>query len=551
MLLSRRNPPVVYATLILAALCTTATVTSLVRARSHAAGDPAFRRLDFESQKEAPLPYPFARRGSDTGDYHGTKVADPYRWLEQPDSHETLSWIEAEKDLTSRYMAGIPERAAINERLTKLWSYTRYGVPFTQGDVYFSFGNDGRHNHEVLYVAYSQGSEPHIMIDPDQLSPDGKRELTGAVPAHSGKFVAYGLSTSGTDWQEWRIRETRSWKDLPDDLKGVASSSVAWTKDDKSLIYSAYVAADEPKPGAKYVQNLYYHRIGTPQSQDELIYEPPDDKNWRLEPHLAEDGRYLVIYVRTGDETNNRVYFKDLNLHDSDVVPLIDNNGSTYQFISNDGPLLWFLTNQDAPRGRVIAVDTNDALPLHWKTAVPQKDDTLEAVTAINDSFIACYIHEGHSRVERFDLDGQSMGEIVLPGIGIASGFSGSRKAQETFYLFTSFTTPPTLYHLDATDGKSSVFRQPHIDVDPAEYETRQVFYPGKDGTKIPMFVSYKKGLKLDGGNPALLLGDGAFGLSLRPNFSVMALAWMEMGGVYAVANVRGGGEYGEDWHKA
>jgi prolyl oligopeptidase len=558
MSLFRRKASAVYAALILVAICICGNPSSAVRAElggsapdPRGAADPAAPSYSVSQDAPPPLPYPYARRSDQVDDYHGKKVADPYRWLEQSDSPETTAWVDAENKLTSGYMNQIPARPAIKARLTKLWNYDRYGAPFTQHDVYFYIGSDAQHNQDVLYVMYSQGSEPHIMLDPEKMYPDGKRSLTGAVPTHDGKLIAYGLSTAGTDWQEWKIRQTRSWNDVSDDLKAVASSSINWTRDDKGFFYSAFSAAGGDQPSNKYVQRLYYHRLDSAQVRDDLIYDPPDGKNWKLEPHLADDGRYMVIYIREGAETNNRVYLKDLNVNQGDVVPLIGVADASYQFISNDGPIFWFLTNQDAPRGRVIAVDIRDPLRAHWKTVLPQSEDPLESVTAISDVFIACYTHEGHSRVERFDMDGKSKGDVALPGIGIAAGFRGSRLDQETFYAFTSFTAPTTLYHFDPSDGTSTVLRQPGVDFEPAEYETRQVFYSSNDGTKVPMFISYKKELKLDGNNPTLLYGNGGFGVSLNPSFSASALAWMELGGVYVVANIRGGGEYGEEWHKA
>jgi prolyl oligopeptidase len=511
-------------------------------------------RLYQGAEPPVPLLYPDARKSDQVDDYHGKKVADPYRWLENSDSQESTTWIEAENKLTTAYLNQIPERVWIKQRLTRLWSYERYGIPFKRiGGFYFYLGNNGHQNQDVLYQQFSLDSEPHVLIDPNTLSADGTVALVGTALSHDGKMIAYGLSTAGSDWIEWKVREVKTGKDLPDQLKWIKFSGVAWTKDDKGLYYCRYKAptSSQKLEDVNYNQKLYFHRLGTDQATDSLIYERRDHKDWLFGTQVSEDGRFLIIHVTQGTEVNNRVDYLDLFVRNADITPLIDSFDASYQFVGNDGPLFWFLTNRDAPRGKLIAIDTQDPDRRHWKTVVPESADVLENVTMINDTFIASYMKDAHTRVQLFDLDGKSKGEVALPGIGTAVGFRGERRDLETFYAFTSFTTPTTVYRYDLTDGTSTVFKQPKVDFDSAEYETRQVFYPSKDGAKIPMFLSYKKGLRLDGNNPTLLYGYGGFDISLTPSFSPTDILWMEIGGVLAVPNLRGGGEYGEEWHRA
>src|SRR5215467_1071154 len=506
------------------------------------------------AEPPVPLLYPDARRNDQVDDYHGKKVADPYRWLENTESQDTRAWVEAENKLTSAYLNQISERTWIKQRLTNLWNYERYGIPFKRlGGLYFYFGNNGHQNQDVLYEQFSLDSEPHVLIDPNTLSTDGTVALVGTALSHDGKLMAYGLSSAGSDWREWKIRDVKTAKDLPDELKWIKFSSVSWTKDDKGLYYSRYAT---PRAGQKledlnYNQKVYYHQLGTDQSADVLVYERRDHKDWFFKADVSEDGRFLIINISQGTEVNNRIYYLDLHVRNADVTPLLDSFDASYQVVGNDGPLFWFLTNKEAPRGKLIGINIQDPDRRRWKTLVPETGDVLDSVTVVNDTFIASYMKDAHTRVQLFDLDGKSKGEVSLPGIGTAAGFRGERRDLETFYAFTSFTAPTTIYRYDLETGTSSVFRQPKLDYAAADYETRQVFYPGKDGTSIPMFLTYKKGLKLDGSNPTLLYGYGGFDVSVTPSFSPSNVVWMEIGGILAVPNLRGGGEYGEEWHRA
>jgi prolyl oligopeptidase len=495
--------------------------------------------------------YPTTKKIDQVDDYHGTKVADPYRWLEDPDSADSRAWIE--NRLTFGFLEEIPQRARIKERLTKLWDFEKYSPPFIEGGRYFYLKNDGLQNQSVLYTIKSLDDNPRVLLDPNKLSKDGTVAMSGLDISEDGKYMAYGLSTAGSDWMEWKVREIETGNDLSDSIKWVKFSGASWTKDGKGFFYSRY---DEPNEKTKledvnYFQKLYYHRFGTPQSEDVLIYERKDQKEWGFSGDVTEDGRYLIINVWQGTDPRNRLFYKDLEDKGSKVVELITELEAAYTFIGNDGPLFWLRTDLNATRGRIIAIDTRSPDRKNWKELVPQARETLENVSLVGDHFIATYLKDARTQVMLFDLKGKFVRELELPGIGTANGFVGKRKDTETFYAFTSFTTPTTIYRYDLKTGKSTVYRQPKVDFNPNDYETKQVFYTSKDGTRVPMFITHKKGLKLDGNNPTYLFGYGGFSVSLTPAFSIANIVWMEMGGLYAQPNLRGGGEYGEEWHLA
>ena len=498
----------------------------------------------------APLVYPTAKSVDQVDDYHGVKVADPYRWLEDTDSAATKDWVEAENKLTFGYLENIPYRQAIRDRMTKLWNYERFTVPELEGGRYFFLHNDGLQNQNVLFVADSLTAQPRMLLDPNTLSGDGTVALSGTAITDDGKLMAYGTAVSGSDWQEWHVRDVGTGKDLPDLIKWVKFSGASWTSDGKGFFYSRY---DEPKDAAlreaNYFQKLYYHRLGTPQSEDTLIYNRPDNKELGFEGGVTDDGKYLVITVTQGTSPKNRLYYKDLAKPDYPVVKLLDDFDAQYQFIDNDGPVFWIQTDLDAPRMKLIAIDTRHPEKSNWKTIVPEGKDKLEHTGVIDNVFLLGYLKDAQAEVRVYDLKGQFLRNVDLPGIGTASGFNGKRKDKETFYAYTSFISPTTIYRYEPGTGKSSVFRKPKVDFDASRYETKQVFYHSKDGTRVPMFLTYKKGLKLDGQNPTLLYAYGGFDISLTPAFSVPNIVWLEMGGIYAQPNLRGGGEYGEEWH--
>jgi prolyl oligopeptidase len=498
------------------------------------------------------LTYPKAKTVDQVDDYHGVKVSDPYRWLEDTDSPDTKSWVEEENKVTFSYLDQIPYRASVRNRLLKLWNYERFTAPQQQGGRYFYEHNNGLQNQNVLLVAESLNDEPRVLLDPNTLSADGTVALSGTAVTDDGKLLAYGTAASGSDWMEWHVRDVSTGKDLPDLIKWVKFSGASWTHDGQGFFYSRY---DEPKGtvlrDTNYFQKLYYHKVGTDQAEDKLIYERPDNKEMLFDGSVTDDGRYLIITVRQGTSPKNRLYYKDLTKPDADVVKLLDDFDAQYQFVDNDGGVFWIHTDVDAPRGKLIAIDTQHPERASWKTVVPEGKDKLQGVGVIDNLFLLSYLKDARSEVRVYDLNGKFVRNVDLPGIGTAGGFGGKRKDKETFYAFTSFISPTTIYRYEPAAGKSTVFRQPKVDFDPSKYETRQVFYNSKDGTRVPMFLTYKKGLKLDGQNPTLLYAYGGFDISLTPSFSVPTIVWLEMGGIYAQPNLRGGGEYGEDWHLA
>lgn len=499
------------------------------------------------------LEYPVASKVEQSDRYHGVIVEDPYRWLENPDSEETKAWIAAQNEVTQTYLASIAAKERIQQRLTQLWDYEKYGNPFKRGERYFYFKNDGLQNQSVLYTINSLEDEPKVLLDPNTLSEDGTVALSGLSISDDGKWMAYGLSTAGSDWVEYKVRNIETGKDGWDHLRWIKFSGASWTKDNQGFFYSRY---DEPNEQTKledvnYYQKLYYHRLGTNQAEDKLIYHRPDRKEWGFNGGVTEDGKYLIISVWLGTDSKNLVFYQNLEQPESEVIELISEFEASYSVIDNDGGTFWVQTDLDAPRGRVVAIALNNPSKEHWQEIIPEAPETLESVGILNHQFVADYLKDARSQIKIFDLNGSFVREVELPGIGSAGGFDGKREATETFYTFTGFTTPATIYRYDMITGKSKLFRQPEVDFNPDDYQTQQVFYTSKDGTKIPMFITHKKGIKLDGNNPTYLYGYGGFNISLTPSFSISNLVWMEMGGIYAVPNLRGGGEYGEAWHQA
>jgi prolyl oligopeptidase len=504
------------------------------------------------SLEERPV-YPESPRVDQVDVYHGVRVADPYRWLEDLDSARTRAWVTAQNRLTSSYLEKIPRREEIRRRLTELWNFEQYGVPFARGGRYFLAKNDGLQDQSVLYVLDRLDGEPRVLLDPNALSPDGTVALAAYSPSEDGRYMAYGLASGGSDWQEWKVREVATGRDLPDVLRWVKFSQAAWTHDGRGFFYSRY---DEPREGrplaeVHFYHKLYYHRLGTPQAADELVYERPDEKMMGFVGSVSDDGRYLVISVWKDKGIETGIFYRDLAVPGAPVVELLNRFDASYTFVGNDGPRFWIRTDRGAPRGRLVAIDLGRPAPEHWREVLPPAPETLIEVHVVHDSFVAVYLEDAHSLVRRFDLGGRPLGDLPLPGLGTVAGFPGERGDRETFYSFASCTTPETLYRWDLTTGESRVFRAPRVAFDPSLYEVRQVFYRSKDGTRVPMFLTYKKGLRLDGSHPTYLYGYGGFNIPMTPGFSVQDLVWMERGGVYALANLRGGGEYGEDWHQA
>jgi prolyl oligopeptidase len=495
--------------------------------------------------------YPQAPKGSQLDNYFGTKVADPYRDLENADAPATRKWIEAENKLTFDYLAAIPERKAIHDKLTALWNYEKYSVPFQEGGRYFFTKNTGLQNQSVLYSGPALPGEAKPLLDPNTLAKDGTIALSGTSVTDDGKLLAYGLAVAGSDWQEWKVRDIASGKDLSDDVQWVKFSGASWKKDGSGFFYSRYDApasADQLKQ-TNYFHKLYFHKLGTPQKADQLVYERKDHKDWNFNGRVTEDGRILIINVSQGTDPKNRIFYKNLEQANAPVVELLNKQDAAYDFLGYEGNTVWFKTDLGAPRGRIVSIDA--LKPERITTVVPEAADKLEGVALVGDRFVASYLKDAHSSVRLFDLSGKPAGEIPLPGLGTASGFTGKRKHTETFYSYVSFTEPPTVYRYDFKSGQSTVLFRPKVAFNSDEFTTEQVFYQSKDGTKVPMFLTYRKGLEKNGSNPTILYGYGGFDISITPSFSPAIATWLQMGGIYAVANLRGGGEYGEEWHLA
>ncbi|MEO0540246.1 MAG: prolyl oligopeptidase family serine peptidase [Cyanobacteria bacterium P01_A01_bin.105] len=499
------------------------------------------------------LSYPTSRRDDQTDVYHGVTVADPYRWLEDPNAEDTQAWVKAQNQVTFGYLEQIEQTGPIKDRLTELWNYERYGSPFKRGGRYFYYKNDGLQNQSVLYTQPTLDDAATVLLDPNTLSADGTVALRSISVSEDGQYLAYGLSASGSDWVEWKVRNIDTGTDLEDHLKWSKFSGAAWTHDSQGFFYSRY---DEPKAESQfedvnYYQKLFYHRLGTPQAEDQLIYERQDQKEWGFGGSVTDDGRYLLISVWRGTDPKNLVFYKDLQAPTAAVVELISDFEAEYGLVDNDGTTFWFQTDLNAPKGRLVAVDISNPAKENWQEILPEADETLQSVSLLNHQFVADYLKDAYTTLKIYDLDGNFVRDVALPGIGSAGGFGGKKDDTDTFYSFTSYTVPSRIYRYNMTTGESTLFREAQVAFDSSQYETHQVFYTSKDGTRVPMFITHKKGVVLNGQNPTLLYGYGGFSISLSPGFSVGNLVWLEMGGIYAVPNLRGGGEYGEDWHVA
>jgi prolyl oligopeptidase len=506
-----------------------------------------------------PMNYPQSKTVDQVDDYHGVKVEDPYRWLEDVDADDTKAWVGAQNKVTFDFLATLPKRDAIKQRLQELLNYPRFSLPSKQGGRYFYTHNTGLQNQSPLYVKDTLTAEGRLLIDPNALSKDGTVALTTIAASEDGRWLGYGIAKAGSDWNEFRVRDVVTGEDTADVVNWVKFSGLSWTKDNKGFFYSRY---PEPRKEGNQVfsdlenQKLYYHRIGTPQSEDIVVYERPDQPKWGLGGGVTEDGRYLFINVWEGTDPRNRLHYLDLQdpaqpRLQGDVVRLIDVVEASYSVIGNDGSVIYLLTDLDAPRYKVIAIDLANPDRANWKTLIPQSKDVISSATVVGGKFVVNYMQDAKSVLQVFALDGSPLGAIDLPGIGQVAGLSGREDDSELFFSFTSFTYPTTNFRTDLATGRTEVFQAPKVSFDPALYETRQVFYTSKDGTRVPMFITHRKGIKLDGSHPTLLFAYGGFNISLLPSFSTQNITWLELGGIYAVANLRGGGEYGREWHLA
>jgi prolyl oligopeptidase len=507
------------------------------------------------------IAYPSARKVDQSDDYFGTQVNDPYRWMEDVDSPELKTWIDAENELTQRYLAQIPLRETMQKRLTELINFERYTAPVRRGARYFYSHNTGLQNQNVFFWQQGLDGEPTVLLDPNTFSADGTVAISSIHLTDDGELAAYSIADAGSDWVKWHVRNVTTGQDLPDLVEWSKFSGAAWLKDNSGFFYARY---DAPNPNtseaeafktANYFHKVYLHKLGTPQSEDALIFHRPDDGELNIGAHVTDDGRYLILHQSKGTSPNNELTILDLE-HDlqnptAPPIRLIDIADATYAPIDNDGTLFWLLTTLDAPNGKVIAIDLNHPAREHWQTIIPETNNKLSDISIIDDTFIVNYLADAQSMIQLHRLDGTLIERLALPSIGTAVGFSGRREDTETFYQFTNFTTPGTTYRLDMKTRTSSLYRQPKLLFDPSLFVTTQVFATSKDGTRVPMFLTHKKGLALDGTNPTLLYGYGGFNISLMPEFSPSHVMWMELGGVYAQASLRGGGEYGESWHEA
>lgn len=516
--------------------------------------------LAYAQNPASNLLYPKSKVVDQIDDYHGTKINDPFRWLEDVDSEDTKSWVVEQNKLTFDYLESIPARARFKQRLTELWNFERYGLPRQYGKTYFYTYNNGLQNQNVLYTASSIDdaglTAQKLLLDPNLLSQDGTVALSGYVPSDDGKYLAYGVAESGSDWNVWRVRDVATGQDLSDTIRWVKFSSVAWTSDHLGFFYSRY---DEPKEneftGVNYFQKLYYHRIGTDQSQDVLVYERPDQKEWGFGASVSDDGKYLAISVWRGTEKKSLFFYAPIAdgtiPSKQQVVELVSDFNADWQFLGNDGKRFYFETDDSAPKHRIVAIDLDTPESKDWKTLVPETQHSIESSSLLGDRFLVHYIQDATSTVREFSIDGKPGPELNIPSLGTVSGFEGKRSAKETFFSFTNYITPLTVVRLDLDSLESTTWKSPKVAFDPANYLTERVFYTSKDGTRIPMILSRKKGIDKNGQMPTILYGYGGFNISITPNFSPANVAWMEQGGMYAVANLRGGGEYGRDWHES
>jgi prolyl oligopeptidase len=500
-----------------------------------------------------PLHYPVTTKSEVVDDYFGTRVADPFRWLEDDNSAETKAWVQAQNKVTFGFLEGIPQRAKIRERLEKLWNYERFGIPFRRGDRWFFTRNSGLQNQSVLYVSDKPDGEPRELLDPNKLSADGTTSLTETAPSEDGKLLVYGTSGAGSDWQEFRVRDVATGEDKPDVLRWIKFSGATWARDGSGFYYSRY---PKPKAGAALTQknenqSIWFHKPGTRQDADTLVYARPDKPQWGFYAYVTEDGRYLVVTVTEGTDPRNRIFYRDLSQPRGGMVELLNKFDADYGFIENEGSVFYFKTNLDAPRYRIIAIDVAKPEKENWREVVPQSEHKLDSVSFASGQLLCEYLQDAKSTVKAFDLQGKLVRDVELPGIGSISGFGGRKDDKELYFAFSSFTSPTTIHRYDIAGGTSTIFRKPKLDFDGSHLETKQVFVTSKDGTRVPMFLVHRKGLALDGSNPTLLYGYGGFDISLTPGFSVARAVWLELGGVFAMANLRGGGEYGSEWHQA
>ena len=505
-----------------------------------------------EEEKPKTMLYPETRMDETADTYFDREVKDPYRWLEDDRSKETEAWVKAQNKVTFDYLAKIPYRDQLKKRLTEIWNYEKVGAPFTRGKYTYFYKNDGLQNQSVLYRYPKDASieDAKVFLNPNEFSKDGTTSLAGLSFTKDGKTAAYSISEGGSDWRKIIVIDAETRKQKEDTLVDVKFSGVSWFKDE-GFYYSSYDKPEGSELSAKTDQHkLYYHKLGTSQENDEVIFgATAEEKHRYVGGNLTEDHRFLIISA-SKSTSGNRLFIKDLTKKDAKLISVIDHYDNDLYVLDNHDEKLFLVTDLDAPNKRVVHVNANKPTPEHWEDFIPETEHVLSPYTA-GGYFFANYIVDAVSQVKQFDKEGKLVREVDLPGIGSAGGFGAREEDKELYFSFTNYTTPGSIYKYEIESGKTELHIQPEIDFNPEEYESKQVFYTSKDGTKVPMIITHKKGIELSGNNPTMLYGYGGFNISLTPSFSTANVAWLENGGVYAVANLRGGGEYGKDWHKA
>jgi prolyl oligopeptidase len=500
----------------------------------------------------AMIRYPNTAAESTVDDYFGNKVADPYRWLEDTESEGTAKWIESQNKITNAYLQSLPSRPMFRDKLEAFWNYERYGLPRKYGKHYLYFHNDGLQNQSILYKATSLEGSREVLIDPNTLSEDGTIALSSIEVSDDGQYVAYDLADGGSDWRTWKVRRIDSGQDTDDVIEWVKFSSIAWTSDSSGFFYGRYAAPVDGKEllGTNENQQLYYHKLGTKQSEDKLIFSRPDEPKWGYSALVTEDGRYLVIQNWKGTEPKSQIFLKDLT-QDGDVRELIMGFDAEYEFIDSIGSTLYFLTDNDAPKRRVIAVDADNASRDRWKTVIAQSDDVLETVSLLGKTFYASYLKDARSEVRMIGIDSVDRGNLDLPGVGSVAGFAGKQDSDETFFTFENYVTPTSIYRIDLKNEKISPWKQPKVAFDTDDFVTEQIFCTSKDGTRVPVTITRRVDAVKNQQTPTILYGYGGFNISVVPKFSAGVAAWIDARGIYAVATLRGGGEYGREWHES
>jgi len=496
----------------------------------------------------AQIHYPSAPKSDHTDDYFGIKVEDPYYWMEDLNSSELKTWIEEENKVTFSYLGKIPFRDKIRERLNEIWNYPKYGAPFRIGEYYFFYKNDGMQNQNVLYYQKGLNGTPEVFLDPNTFSADGTIALSTLSGSKDGKYLVYGLSKAGSDWNEFFVMEIATRTKLKDHLKWVKFSGASWYKD--GFYYNRY---DAPEEGKELIsknenQKVYFHVAGTEQSEDILIYEDKEHPELTASVYTSEDMRFLYMSKGKRGANGNELYYKDLSKNDMEFKPVVTGYDIDYSVINNIGDVIYLFTNKDAPKNKVVRYSTKDN---SFEEIIPEKNEVLSGASISHDKFFIQYMKDASDRIYTYDLKGNLIEELLLPALGTVSGFGAKLESNEIFFSFTSFLYPSVIMKYDFAENEVTMFRKSDVKFDADKYETKQVFYASKDGTKIPMFIVHKKGLTLDGNNPTLLYAYGGFNISMKPSFSTSNIVLLENGGVYALANIRGGGEYGEDWHHA